>query len=531
MNLWNMSNLCFKAGAMFKFLFFAFAILFAQPVFAQAVVKKDMRGVLQSVLNSGMDLALEPNTVYELDGALNFKKENQKIYTKGAKNPLEYAVLRLVSDTQSRLLNGLGAKGVSIKNIVFDGAKYSEGRKVGIRESLVQMGGRGGDNQTVQNCVFLNSRGWSMLHVFEPAENIGIFDNFFFSSGADCRGSGAHVGESLPVWGDGISLASKNSKVSGNIIIDPTDVGIVVFCASGSLVEKNAVAAVSREALGGINMVDAVKHYLISGKKYDYRGVCVRENFVEALGARVHIAYPIGKHIWGPGKNAGKSGIVLVGGEVSENEMSGKCMGYGIAVSGAEDFIVKGNLSTAKYSRIGDGLRYKLPDEPCAFIYDFETVKNCELQPEFKKSVSHIIHLLACNFGKRREDSGGFRMYGYGGFEAEGAIETAYLEMLCRKPASSELEYWNAKINEEKLSADAIRLELLKSAEFKRLFGDVKPCDLHCFRAKVWLDSYSEMSSKKEWALMGAKDRMNMLWLAVSGRANGAKKSAQKRAP
>lgn len=521
----------FNAMAVFRFLLVIFASLFMLPVVAKAVVKEGMREALQSVLNSGEDLVLEPNVVYELDGALNFKKENQKLYTKGAKNPSEYAVLRLVSDVQSRLLNGLGVRGVVVKNVVFDGSKYSENRKVGIRDSLVQMGGRGGDNQVVQNCVFLNSRGWSMLHVFEPAKNIGIFDNFFFSSGADCRGSGAHAGESLPVWGDGISLASKNSKVAGNIIIDPTDVGIVVFCASGSLVERNAVAAVSREALGGINMVDAVKHYLISDKKYDYRGVCVRENFVEALGARVHIAYPIGKHIWGPGKNAGKSGIVLVGGELLENEMSGKCMGYGIAVSGAENFIVKGNVSTAKYSRIGDGLSYKLPDGPCAFIYDFETVKGCELQPEFKKSVSHIIHLLACNFGKKREDLGGFRMYGYGDFEAEGAIETAYLEMLCREPSLSEFEYWKAKINDERLSADAIRLELLKSGEFKKLFGDVKPCDLHCFRAAVWLNSFSELSAKKEWALADAKDRMNMLWRSVSGRADGAKKGAQKRAP
>lgn len=518
---------------MFKFLFFLFAVFFAQSIFAEAVVKNNMREALQSVLNSGADLVLEPNTVYELDGPLKFKKENQKIYTESVKNPSEYAVLRLVSDTQSQLLNGLRARGVSIKNVIFDGAKYSEGRKIGVRESLVQLGGRGGDNQVVQNCVFLNSRGWSMLHIFEPAENTCIIENFFFSSGADCRGAGAYKAESLPAWGDGISLAAKNSKVAGNVIIDPTDVGIVVFCAPNSLIERNAVAAVSRETLGGINMVDAVKHYLISDKKYDYRGVCVRENFVEALGARVHIAYPVGKHIWGPGKNAGKSGMVLVGGELVGNEMSGKCMGYGVAISGAEGFIVKGNVSTAEYSRIGDGLRYKLPDEPCAFIYDFETVKNCELQPEFKKSVSHIIHLLACNFGKKREDSGGFRMCGYGGYEAEGAVETAYLEMLCRKPNSSELEFWKSKISEEKLSADSIRLELLKTDEFKRLFGDVKPCRLHCFRAKAWLDSYAKLSAKEEWSAMGAKDRMNSLWREVSRRkkARGQKKGAQKRAP
>lgn len=149
----------FNAMSVFRFLLVIFASLFMLPVFAETVVKEGMREVLQSVLNSGEDLVLEPNVVYELDGALNFKKENQKLYTKGAKNPSEYAVLRLVSDVQSRLLNGLGVRGVVVKNVVFDGSKYSENRKVGIRDSLVQMGGRGGDNQVVQNCVFLNSRG------------------------------------------------------------------------------------------------------------------------------------------------------------------------------------------------------------------------------------------------------------------------------------------------------------------------------------------------------------------------------------
>lgn len=72
-------------------------------------------------------------------------------------------------------------------------------------------------------------------------------------------------------WADGISLACKNSQVQGNLITDATDGAIVIFGAPGSTVSGNRIVAVSRNLLGGINLVDFMpfsgdySHVLVSG--------------------------------------------------------------------------------------------------------------------------------------------------------------------------------------------------------------------------------------------------------------------------
>lgn len=52
---------------------------------------------------------------------------------------------------------------------------------------------------------------------------------------------------------DGISLACRNSVVSGNTITDATDGGIVIFQAPGSMIKDNTIIADQRQLLGGIN--------------------------------------------------------------------------------------------------------------------------------------------------------------------------------------------------------------------------------------------------------------------------------------
>lgn len=503
-----------------KRIFFCLSLfaLALQSLFAGVKIEKDARQKLQTILDNGADLLLEPNTIYELNDELRLKKSGQKVYTKNAKSPNEYAVLKMQSATQTRLLNALQIPNIEIQNVAFDGSKFAE-HELGNRDSLVQLGGHGGNNQKVKNCVFYNGRGWSLLHVFEPATNIEISENFFFSSGGDCRGGGAYKKESFPVWGDAISFAGQNSIVKNNVIIDPTDVGIVVYSCPNSIFEGNVVAAVSRESLGGIGMVDAIKLYEMGEgtKRYSYQNTLLTKNFVIALGARVHIAYAVGIHTWGPGPGTppGESGIVLVGGKSVANEVSGKCAAYGFAISGAEDFEIRDNISTAQFSRIADGLTYKAPDEPCAFIYDEKTIKNCKLQKDFKKSQSHIIHLLACNFGKQRPDRNMFREYTYGESEAEGVIETAYLEMLTRKPTQKEFDFWKEKINKEFLPADAIRKELIKTDEFVKRFGEIEEDKMHEYRKLIWLEAYSKESQRGDWQNLSAKGKFERIWKQI----------------
>lgn len=472
---------------------------------------------LQAILDSGADLVLQKSTTYELKETLHIKKENQKIYTENAKTVSEYACLKLTGSEVSRAVNMLGIKGAQLEHILFDGNRYAPARNIKNRESLVQAGGHKGDNQIVRNCAFINARGWSLLHFFEPAKNALVENNFMFGSGVDCRGSGASKLEEPFPWGDGISFAAQASIVRNNFIIDPTDVGIVAFSAPNTLVEDNVIAAISREALGAVNMVDSIKLYENpeGSKRYTYEGLIVKNNLADAKGARVHIAYPVGVHIWGPGENAGKSGKIVFGGTVIENEAAGKCAGYGFAISGAENFKVQNNKSGANYSRLGDGLTYKRPDEPTAFIYDAESVKNCELQSEFIKSEKTLIHLLACNFGKRRGgDASGWRIYQYGASEALGVVETAYLEMLGRAPNVNELENAILYLDAEKAPADDLRKKLMQTKEFQMKHPKLTPDDLHNFRTQKWLKAFD--SAQKSNKSAGAKELYKKTWELIS---------------
>lgn len=475
---------------------------------------------LQAILDSGEDLELKAGEVYEIKKPLRMKKPGQKISTPKAKTVGDYARLKLVAQDSARILDMGGIEGAQIENILFDGNRYAP-RDPEKRESLVQAGGRRGNSQKVKNCAFINGRGWSFLHVFEPAEGIEITGAFMFGSGVDCRGSGASEVDKPFPWGDGVSLAAAKSKVWNNLIIDTTDVGVVVFCAPGSKVFDNVVAAISRESLGAVNMVDTTGYYENpkDSKRFDYTGVEVKNNLADAKGARIHIAFPIGKHIWGPGENAGRSGRIVYGGSVLNNEIRGVCAGYGIALHGVEDFTVKGNKSSASYSRAGDGMHHVRTAYPAAFLYDKKTVKNCDLQDDFETTPLNMVHLLACNFGDRRNGGEGFRMYQYGASEAMGVIDTAFREMLKRPPNASELARYALLIDSEKLSADSLRLKLADTSEFRLKNRGFKPEKLHEWRAEMWLEALDRVQREqlaKSGKLPDAKSAYFKAWKIVS---------------
>lgn len=471
---------------------------------------------LQAILDAGEDLQLKKSAVYEIKAPLKIKKAGQKIYTQNANCLADYATLKLVSTDSARILDMSKIPQAEVRNVLFDGNKYlrHDGSK---RESLVQAGSWGGDFQKIVNCAFINGRGWSLLHIFEPAKGTEISGCFFFGSGSDCRGGGACLDDKPFPWGDAISLASADSKVFNNLIVDPTDVGIVIFCAPNSKVQKNVIAAISREALGAVNMVDAIAFYENpkESNRFDYSGVLVAENLADAKGARIHIAYPVGKHIWGPGSNAGRSGKIVYGAKILNNEISGNCMGYGIALHGAQDIEVKGNRSSAFYSRAGDGMHHVRTAYPDAFIFDEKTVKDCDLQSEFKAGKLNMVHLLACNFGERTEQGNGFRLYQYGASEALGVVNCAYYEMLGRLPKADELCQGILLLDSQKLSADALRLKIASSKEFKDKFGNIDAQNLHIFRAKKWLsalDKVQRLYLKKYKRLPEAKEAYEAIW-------------------
>ena len=227
----------------------------------------------------------------------------------------------------------------------------------------------------------------------------------------------------------------KRRSCRNNLVLDPTDAALVLYGAPGSIAEDNVIAAISRESLGGINLVDPIVYNLdANGTRFDYRGTTVRNNYFDAFGSRIHIAIPMGAGIWVP-NNRDK---VLVGATVYGNTIAGGAAAYGFIVNGVEDFNVYDNKSIASYSGIAEGLRKQQPDEPGPFIYEPQRTTNCKLQKEFLPCERHLLHLLRCNHGKTNEL--GYRIYTYGEYEVRAVVNAAYLEMLGREPGQKEME-------------------------------------------------------------------------------------------
>ena len=477
---------------------------------------------LQAVLDAGEDLLLEAGQVYELQAPLVFIQEGQRIATYQPKSLSDYATLRIANREQGQLIQGNHVDGVVIEQVVLDGNRYrlsSLPKEFG-GPPMVFFGGAGAERQVVRHCVFVGARTWSTLKVHEGGSDVLVENNIFFGAGADVRGNGREGTENPHIngmsWGDGISCAAQRTTVRNNVIIDPTDVGMVFFGAPGSLSEGNVIAAVARESLGGINLVDPLKFWAFEDdpKRIDYRGVVIDGNWIDARGGRIHMGIPVGAVPWVPSKK----GFTFVGGSVTNNLLTGDAAAYGIILSGISEFTVTGNKSTARYSGIAEGLNPQLPpDEPTAFIMNPEVVSNSEIQPNFKEMELHISHLLRCNH--LPVNSMGYRDYAYGEFEVIAVVTTAYEEMLGRAPNASELEHGCNWLQEARANSDQLRRGLMMMPEFVERHGAIQPDQLHLFREDLWLSALGESlgdfeGSDVEWK--DAADLYREAWAVIT---------------
>lgn len=448
---------------------------------------------LQAILDRGEDLLLKTGQVYRVKQALKFKKPGQRIATLGATHLSDYATLRLDDKEFAQLVNGNGQSNTVLEQVILDGNRYALSHVGPVPENgnaLVHFGGNKGDGQIVRNCIFMNLRSWSMIKLHEGANGCRVEANILLGAGADIRGNGRDGRERAPAWGDGISLAARDSIVRDNLIIDPTDGAVVVFAAQGSIIEENVIASVSRESLGGVNLVDPLGYYQEAGStnRTSYAGTTVRNNLFDLFGARIHIVLPIGAPIWAPRT----MGQILTKGTVINNVLQGDAGGYGLVANYIDNFVITGNVSRAKYSGIGEGRGPTLPpDEPGPFLYNASEIGNSVLQPEFNKSERHLLHLLRCNHQK--PNMLGYRFYEYGQYEGSAVVRSAYLEMLGRQPKADELAYSLAWLNSAKTNADELRRILMASQEFTAKFGFVPPEELHPYRVKLWFNTLDQI--------------------------------------
>lgn len=464
---------------------------------------------LQGILDTGRDLVLKKGEVYPLKEGLVYKKPGQKIYTEGAVTVSDYAILRAADPDLLMMINGGHVKGVVLQNVVADGNRYrlsAPAKKHEDGQPPMLFFGAAKDQMIVGN-VMMSTRVWSTLKIHEGSDAGGIVveGNIILGAGVGARGNGRHEDENGFNWGDGISCGASNAVIRNNLIIDPTDVGIVLYGAPGSIVEDNVVAAISREALGAINLVDPLKYYALNAEKtlINYNGVVVRSNLIDAFGARIHIALPMGGPPWTPNTQ----GTLLQGASVYGNTISGGAAAYGYVANGVDNFKVYDNKSTATYSGIGEGKGpNNLPDEPGPFLYDPANVKNSNLQSEFVESSRHLVHLLRCNHGPTNDL--GYRVYDYTDAEAEATVRAAYIEILGREADSGGLAARIKWLQETKSTADELRRIFLESDEFKGRFGNVPPGDLHIYRTERWMgiiDRIQKAYMKNQKRLPSAK--------------------------
>jgi hypothetical protein len=467
---------------------------------------------LQAVLDRGGSLLLQPRQVYEIRKPLRFKATGQRIATEGATHLSEHAVLRIVDPECAQLVNGNQQHEVLLERVTLDGNRYvlSDVGKSPLRgDALVHFGGPQAANQVIRHCVLMSPRAWSALKLHEGATGLRAESNIILGVGSDIRGNGREGRERSTSWGDGIGCAARGSVVRDNLIIDPTDGAIVVFAAPGSVIEGNVIASISRESLGGINLVDPMPFYAMDGDpgRTDYRGTIVRNNLFDAFGARIHIAVPMGAPIWAP-KNLGK---VLVGATVTGNEIRGGAAAYGFVANGVEGFTVSGNTSAAIYSGLAEGEPPKFPPAaPGPFLYNPDAVVASSLQPEFKTPEGQLMHLLRCNHLK--PNPLGYRTgYAYGTAEAEAVVQAAYFEMLGRMPIARELSHAIRWLNEADGTADDLRRNLMMSEEFTSAYGFVPPERLHPYRVELWL-KHLDQARREHMAAHGSPPTAKTLY-------------------
>lgn len=314
----------------------------------------------------GAKAVLCPNAVFELAAPITFSAPNQEVSTQGYPTDQTRAVLVVRGSNQTSAVNGGGQSAAVLRSVQVDGNRPVLGGLKG--DALIEMGGSGTD-QTVRDIVAREPRSWSALHFFEGAvsdnvpqcQRATIVDNQIGPSGQDDG-----------TWADGISLACGTSLVQGNTVTDATDGAIVVFGAPGSTIQNNTIVAVSRQLLGGINMVDFAP---VGG---NYTGTVVKNNVIDGRSDFIKVGIAMGPSIWScsSGTNYGAT--------VTGNTVQGQNIGYGYAVNGVTNWTVSGNVDTARHVGAPGSGCGGMPSAPGGF--QVQSATSSTLQPEFQNA-------------------------------------------------------------------------------------------------------------------------------------------------
>ena len=244
----------------------------------------------------------------------------------------------------------------------------------------------------VEGCRISNTCGWTQLQSLNDYRYLEFWGLGNTSQIKICKNlitnySGSHC---VNQWSDGISIGSSEGTVSQNMIVDPTDVGIVVSSNvlhnQNTKFHYNTIANISNSAFGGIG---ADTNHRVVHETFSSSGI-IKGTYEDPLpmttefigntiwtskAAHINIAIVVGSGTWW--HDGVVDGIIALNNQVGFPESKAN-VGIGIAISGVVNPIVKENplwLNLGSYTRescqIGIDLSF-YPDE----VYPFDVQDN-----------------------------------------------------------------------------------------------------------------------------------------------------------
>ncbi|WP_445356565.1 hypothetical protein ACJJIC_05400 [Microbulbifer sp. ANSA002] len=245
-------------------------------------------GGTSSELQKLLDNALPGSTVFLEERAVVLVNEpiiipeNIHLTTIGNPSADHYAKMaRLIRNTNSNTAMIIPLSGSTLSSIWVDGQwdRYTpDGLKLNIHVRRYN-GTNTSDNITISNNRVSNSSGganissWGSAEL-NPCKNLSILNNLITSYSAEHYSGG--------VYTDGIRVACEDTYVTGNHIIDATDVGIVVFRSGNatqqSIIYANSIVNAGNSAYGGI-VIDQLSNF-DSNAKFNFSGTDISYNKV-----------------------------------------------------------------------------------------------------------------------------------------------------------------------------------------------------------------------------------------------------------
>lgn len=196
----------------------------------------------------------------------------------------------------------------------------------------------GGTDATLDANFLSNSPGWSTVHSYGSLDGRACAGNTITNNVVTAYASVHANGQ----WTDGLSLGCEHSTVTGNQIVDPTDVGIVVFNAypatQQSAVTGNTVISSGNSAFGAYAF-DPLQNR--SAGPPDFTGAAISNNVLWS-GPNSHfiIGLSVGSRAWFAAGEIGR-GAAAIGNSTAGIQTN---LGAAIVVSGMDSATVQSNV-------------------------------------------------------------------------------------------------------------------------------------------------------------------------------------------